>query len=159
MRRLGAVAFGTVLAAAFYLLLIDTVSSPELYAMAGVIVLAAIATAASVQQGFSEATIRPRWLRYAYRPVLQVPRQMLLVGREAFAQLVAPQPARGRLRAIAFAAGDSGPDVGRRALTEILGSLAPNTIVIGVDTDRGLLLVHELHSGPAAGDPDVLRLG
>jgi hypothetical protein len=49
--------------------------------------------------------------------------------------------------------------MGRRALAETVGSVAPNTIVIGIDDERGLLLVHQLrrHGGPE--DLDVTRLG
>jgi hypothetical protein len=50
-------------------------------------------------------------------------------------------------------------DIGRRGLSEILGSLAPNTIVIGVDTERQLLLVHQLHRTGGSENLDVLRLG
>ncbi len=50
-------------------------------------------------------------------------------------------------------------DVGRRALTEWLGSLAPNTIVIGIDTKRDLLLVHQLHREGEPDDVDPLGLG
>jgi hypothetical protein len=44
-------------------------------------------------------------------------------------------------------------------LTEIVGSLAPNTIVIGVDADSGLLLVHQLRRNGDRDDIDVLELG
>ncbi|MCW3018653.1 MAG: hypothetical protein JWN10_961, partial [Solirubrobacterales bacterium] len=52
---------------------------------------------------------------------------------------------------------DSARDAGRRALAESFGSLAPNTIVIGVDPERDLLLVHQLRGG--GGRVDVLELG
>lgn len=147
------------MAAAFYLVLIDTVSSPELYAGAGVVLLAAIAVTASLQQQFVEARVRASWLVRVYRPVLQIPVQMSLVIYELAAQLRHPRRSRGHFRAVPFAAGNSDYDVGRRGLSEILGSLAPNTIVLGVDTERQLLLVHQLHRTGAADDLDVLGLG
>jgi hypothetical protein len=159
MRRLRAVALGTALAAGFYLLLIDTVLLPELYAGAGVVLLAAVGFAASLTQGFVEARVRGSWLLRAYRPVLQIPIQVSLVVYELSAQLRHPRRTRGRLRAIPFAGGDTPYDVGRRGLSEILGSLAPNTIVIGVDDKRQLLLVHQLHRTGGPEDLDVLRLG
>src|SRR6185312_389145 len=71
------------------------------------------------------------------------------------------RPARGRVRAIPFRHGGDSPDgVGRRALAEGLGSFAPNTIVIGVDDERNLLLVHQLVVTGEAGealDPMELR--
>jgi hypothetical protein len=159
MRRGLAVLIGVGLATGFYLVLIDTVSLPELYAMAGIVLLAGLAFMASVEQGFVEAAVRPRWLLAAWRPVVSVPGQVVLVAREALAQLVHRRAARGAFRAIAFTAGEEPDDVGRRALSEILGSLAPNTIVIGVDTERQLLLVHQLHRTGGPEDLDVLRLG
>jgi multisubunit Na+/H+ antiporter MnhE subunit len=149
---------GAAIAAAFYLALIDTTSLPELYAGAGVVVLAALAFAASLRQGFVEATIHPVWLLRAWRPLLGVPRDAWILARDAVAQTVRPQRERGQLRAIPFRAGDTPADVGRRALTEILGSLAPNTIVIGVDPERELLLVHQLERRGDPADLDVLRL-
>jgi hypothetical protein len=159
MRHLRAAALGTAAAAGFYLLLIDTVMAPELYAMAGVVLLAAIGFAASLAQGFAEARVQGSWLLRAYRPVLQIPIQMSLVVYELAAQLRRPRRTRGRFRAIPFAGGHTELDIGRRGLSEILGSLAPNTIVIGVDTERQFLLVHQLHRTGGPGDLDVLRLG
>jgi hypothetical protein len=41
----------------------------------------------------------------------------------------------------------------------VLGSLAPNTVVIGVDPDRDLLLVRQLHRQGGREQLDVLGLG
>lgn len=150
---------GMALTAGFYLLLIDTTSLPELYAMAGVVLLAVVGFAASAEQHFTDARVRVGWLLRAYRPVLQIPIQTALVVYELAAQLVHRRRTRGRFRAIPFAAGEGPYDFGRQGLSEILGSLAPNTIVIGVDTERELLLVHQLHRTGDPADLDVLRLG
>lgn len=159
MRRLSAVILVVAATSGFYLVLIDTVSSPELYAMAGIVALATVAFMASREQGFTEARVRGRWWLRAWRPIASIPTQMTLVIREALAQCVRPRAARGSFRVVSFAAGDRPEDVGRRALTELLGSLAPNTIVIGVDTERELLLVHQLHRTGTPNELDVLRLG
>jgi hypothetical protein len=50
-------------------------------------------------------------------------------------------------------------EVGRRALAESLGSFAPNTIIVGVDVERELILGHQLHRKGGAEAIDVLRLG
>jgi hypothetical protein len=91
--------------------------------------------------------------------VVQVPLHILLLTREVLAQLTARKPARGEFRAVPFRGGDADADRGRRALAEALGSVAPNTIVIGVDLDRDLLLVHELHRTGSPEKLDVLGLG
>lgn len=159
IRRLRMLGLGTALAAGIYLLLIDTTSSPELYAMAGVVVLAGAGFAASAEHGFGQLRVRPGWLLRAYRPLLQVPVQICLVVYELAAQLLDRRRVRGRFRAVPFAAGDTPQGLGRQGLSEILGSLAPNTIVIGVDTERQLLLVHQLHRTGEPAELDMLGLG
>jgi multisubunit Na+/H+ antiporter MnhE subunit len=159
MRRLVAVGIGLGLSAAFYMVLIDTVSLPELYAGAGVVLLATLAFAASREQGFTEAVIRPAWLLRAWRPLVNVPGHIAMVSWEAIRQLFDRRPTRGVFRAVPFAAGEDPEGVGRRALSEILGSLAPNTIVVGVDVERQLLFVHQLRPSGSEEDLDVLRLG
>jgi hypothetical protein len=92
--------------------------------------------------------------------IASIPRQIVWVSWQALAQLVAPREVRGTLRAVPFRAGGEGSsDVGRRALAEGLGSLAPNTIVIGIDGERDLLLVHQLRRSGGREQLDVLELG
>ena len=151
---------GFALGAAFYMALIDTVDLPELYAGVAAVLLAGAAYEAARRQGIAEARVRARWVRRGWRVIASVPRQIALVSWEALAQVVAPRKTRGSLRAVPFrGGGDGSSDVGRRALAEGLGSLAPNTIVIGVDTDRDLLLVHQLHPSGGREQLDVLELG
>ena len=159
MRRLGLTLAGFVLAGAFYLLLIDTASLPELYVLVAVALIATVAFEAAREQGFPEARFSLRWLRRSWRAVVRVPLDTALLCREALAQLRHPQRTRGQFRAVPFKAGASETDRGRYALTEIVGSLAPNTIVIGVDADSDLLLVHQLRRNGDRDDIDVLELG
>ncbi|HEX3689353.1 MAG TPA: hypothetical protein VHV28_06630 [Solirubrobacteraceae bacterium] len=160
MRSLAGCALGAVLAAAFYMLLIDTVDLPELYAAIGGVLLSGVAYEAARRQGVAEARVSPRWVARGWRVIASIPRQIFLVSWEALAQLIDPREARGTLRAVPFrAGGDGSSDVGRRALTEGLGSMAPNTIVIGIDTESDLLLVHQLHRRGGREELDVLELG
>jgi hypothetical protein len=159
MRRFAIAAIGLVLGGAFYLLLIDTRYAPELYGACGVALLAAIVFEVSRESGFTEAAFSIGWLREAWRPLARVPVDMALVAREAVSQLLDRRPRRGVFRTIEFAGGTGPRDAGRRALTEVLGSLAPNTIVIGIDPERGLLLVHQLRRDGPPDRLDVLRLG
>jgi hypothetical protein len=158
MRRIAAAAFGVALGAGFYLLLIDTVSLPELYTMCGVALLAGLAFAASREQGFPQS-IRARWLLRGWRVLAGLPAHIVLVCRDAVVQPFTRTKSRGEFRVVPFRGGEDARDHGRRALTESLGSFAPNTIVIGIDSDRELLLVHQLHRRGGRDDVDVLRLG
>jgi hypothetical protein len=158
--RVWIVALGVLIGGGFYLLLIDTASPPELYALAGVALLCGLAFLVSREQGFAEARITPRLLKNTWRLAIKIPLDIVLVCWEALVQLVRPRPARGAFRAVPFrAVRQTTNDAGRRAITEALGSLAPNTIVVGVDAERRLLLVHQLRRQGAAKDLDVLRLG
>lgn len=159
MRRFALTLAAFAFAGGFYLLLVDTVSLPELYVLVGVALIATVAFEAARQQGFPEARFSLWWLSGAWRAVARVPLDAGLLCREALAQLAHRKGRRGEFRAIPFKAGSSEHDRGRYALTEIVGSLAPNTIVIGVDADNDLLLVHQLRRNGDRHDIDLLRLG
>lgn len=155
-----AVATGFVLGAVFYMVLIDTVDLPELYAAAGVALLAGVAFEISREHGLADAEIATGWLAGVWRVAVRIPPQITVVSWEAVVQLFAPRRSRGVFRAVPFAGVGDGPrDAGRRALTEALGSLTPNTIVIGIDPERNLLLVHQLRPGGGAEELDLMRLG
>jgi hypothetical protein len=159
MRRLTVYGLCLALSAGFYLVLIDTTSLPELYAGAAIVLLAVIAFHLSRAQGFGGMTIELRALPRAWRALAQVPVDAIILCREAIAQLGAPRTARGEFRAIPFHGGDGPADDGRHALAELVGSLAPNTIVLGVDADTDLLLVHQLRRRGGRSELDVLELG
>lgn len=132
------------------MLLVDTREAPQVYA--GLVVAAIGATGSELvrRQRVARVRLRLRWLARAYRPLLSVPRDLVRLGSAvavAFPNLwfgKAPRPAAGRFRTIAFASGEGPEDRGREALAEIAGSFSPNTFVVGLDRERGLLLVHQL---------------
>ncbi len=155
-----ALALGFLFAGAFYLLLIDITDLPELYAGAGAAILAAAGFEAGREQGFAEMSSTPRLLLRAWRAFARIPPDVLRVCLAIFQQLVHRRAERGTLRAVPFDFGspDSPRDAGRRALAEALGSLAPNTIVVGIDPDRNLILAHQLYPSGGANAVDVLEL-
>jgi multisubunit Na+/H+ antiporter MnhE subunit len=160
MKHRASALLGVLIGGAFYLLLIDTVSTPELYAGLAAVLLAAAGFEVSREIGLAEATFAPSWLGRAWRVLVRVPLHIVLVSWTAVAQLLAPRGVRGRFRAVPFRAGGEDPrNVGRRALSEALGSLAPNTIVVGIDPDENLLLVHQLHVHGGREELDSLGLG
>jgi hypothetical protein len=103
--------------------------------------------------------LRPNlWLR-VWRVVARAVPDIGRLTRAAFAQLIRPQPVRGRVLAMPFGHTEDDPDArALRAVAIGLGSIAPNTVVIGVDPDSGLLLVHQLEPTRRASDLDPLRL-
>lgn len=151
---------GGLIGGGFYLLLIDTTSLPELYVLAAVALGCALGFELAREQGFVEARVQPRWLLGSWRLIRRIPADIAIVCWEAVVQLVRPRSARGVFRATAFgAAAGTSDDTGRRALAETVGSFAPNTIIVGVDAERGLLLTHQLRRHGPPQDLDVTRLG
>jgi multisubunit Na+/H+ antiporter MnhE subunit len=144
-----------VLLAALYVLIDDSVLLPEL--VVGALAAAIGATGATLVHRERQVLLKGdvRWLRSLWRPLAG------LVGD--LWPLVRALPRRGGtggMVEIPFDATTDGPrDTARRALTEALGTLAPNTIVVRIDTDRGVVIAHQLVStdDPAAGATPVPR--
>jgi hypothetical protein len=158
-----AVAWGTawLLAGALYLLLIDTTSLPELIVAAAAAAIAATGfELAREQQTAGGLSANLQWLTALHRPLLKVPSDVAALSVLAFRQLVRPRPVNGTFRAVPFRCGpDHDIEIGRRALAESFGSFSPNTIIVGVDVDRELILGHQLRPGGGREAIDVLRLG
>lgn len=147
-------------AAALYLLLIDITDLPELIVGAGAAVIAATGLELAREQGILGESIRWRWLLRFYRPLLRVPGDIAVVSAMALLALVRRRPAFGTFRVVRFeGAGDDAPDTGRHGLAEAAGSLAPNTFVVGVDAERGVILAHQLRPTGGRETIDPLELG
>ena len=160
MRRVLAWSIGWVFAAAFYLLLIDITDLPELIVGAGVAILAATGCELAREQHVFEASIRARWLARLHKPLLKVPMDVAFVCAAAIRQLARPASIRGEFRAVRFrTSSDEHRRLGQHALAESLGSFAPNTIIVGVDTDRKLILGHQLRRNGGREAVDVMELG
>jgi multisubunit Na+/H+ antiporter MnhE subunit len=159
-RRVLAWVLGWVFAATLYLLLIDTTSLPELIVGAVAAVLAATGMELAREQGIVGESIRWRWLLRLHRPLLKLPGDVALVSAAALAQLVRRPKRRGEFRAVRFRCGPEDQLAsGRRALAEALGSFAPNTIIVGIDHERQLILAHQLHRSGGREAIDLLELG
>jgi hypothetical protein len=142
------------------LLLIDITDLPELLVGAGAAVLAATGTELVRERAVTGERFRAGWLVRVHRPILRVPSDVAFVSAAAIAQLFARRPARGRFRAVPFRdSSASGEWAGRSAMAEALGSFAPNTIVVGVDEESGLILAHQLRVSGDRRAIDPLELG
>ena len=149
-----------VLAGSLYLLLIDTTDLPELIVAAGAAMIAATGLELAREQRIAGESFRPGWLRRSYRVIARVPVDIALLSAIALRALVRPQPSFGRFRAVKFTAGGEDPlDSGRRGLALAIGSVAPNTIVVGVDPERQEILAHQLRPTRGREAIDPLELG
>ncbi len=158
MHRYGIAVIVLALTAGFYLLLIDTTDLPELYAMCAIVLLGLIAFTVSKEQ-FGGKKMPLVAIARSGRVLAKVPMHIALLAYEAFAQAIARRPRRGVMRAVRFDAGAGPEGAGRTALAELAGSFAPNTVVLGVDPDTNLLLVHQLHRQGGREELDVLGIG
>ena len=161
LRRGGAWSAGFIFAGALYLLLIDITDLPELIVGAVAATLAATGfELAREQRTVGGLRARLHWLARAWRPLASVPYDIAAICVVAVRQLIRPRAVNGVFRTVPFRCGDDvGLESGRRALAESLGSFAPNTIIIGVDADRELLLGHQLCRRGGANAIDMLGLG
>lgn len=155
-RRGAVIAWGGwwLASAALYLVLVDTLVEPEL--VTGAVIATVAASGATLLRAQRRIVMRPRgrWLVNLWRPVLSYPKDLWTLTRA----LARPGPVRGKLYALGFEPGaDSGRSAARRVLGPSAGSFAPNTFVVGLDAERGLLLVHQLvPSADPAADADPL---
>jgi len=161
LRRVTAWSVGWLFAAGLYLLLIDTTSLPEL--------LVGVAAAGLAATGFELAResgaagplgTRLRWLLAIRYALLKVPADVASVSLVALRQLRDRRTSVGAFRTAPFRRGSAEElATGRRALAQSFGSFAPNTIVIGVDPERELILAHQLRVTGGSEAVDVTRLG
>jgi multisubunit Na+/H+ antiporter MnhE subunit len=123
----------------------DNIGLAELGGGAGAAVLAALLTETALHQANARIAVRIRWLAAAYRLPGQVLGDTVLVFRALGRQLTRGQPPPSGFRELLVrAVGQSSEDVTRRVLLVGAHSLAPNTVVLGIDQDRGVMVVHQL---------------
>jgi multisubunit Na+/H+ antiporter MnhE subunit len=134
-----------VLLAALYLLLADNTVLPEL--ATGAVAAAVGATGAVLCRSQRRELLRPRlrWLRTAWRPVIGVFADLVPLARAFITRGLLRRPTTGTLIEVAVpTAGDEPERAAFAALSQALGSLAPNRVVVAFDRERGVLLVHQL---------------
>jgi Na+/H+ ion antiporter subunit len=137
----------------FYLGLVDTRWPPEL-ALGAILAVAGASVAVSIRSARDlRASPPPGWplllLSFASRLVTET-----VVVAGALLRALAGRRERGRFFTLPFSREGGEAGAGRRAFAESVGSLGPNTIVVGVDANRHLMLVHQL----VRRDPDMSGL-
>jgi multisubunit Na+/H+ antiporter MnhE subunit len=130
---------------ALWLALVDTRQLPELVLGAGAAGVAALSVVLVGAGRSRAASIDPAWLRDVGRAIGWLFADTGVVFTALWHRLRRSRRVRGEFRTSPVdAGGDSPRDVARRALTETLASVGPNTIVIGIDRERDRLVVHQL---------------
>jgi hypothetical protein len=119
--------------------------------LAAVACMAATRTARARYGGVPELAA----LRAAAALPAAIVRDTFVVFGALFARLTG-RDVRDALVAIPFDAGSANASGTRRALVVALKGLSPNSVPVGIDAERGVLLVHELvkpRAKPAGSDP------
>jgi multisubunit Na+/H+ antiporter MnhE subunit len=134
-----------VLLMSFWVVLDDSIDLDELLAGAGAAALGAtLAELVSYQSG-TRFRMRAEWVIPALSLPLQVARDTVTVFAALWRRLVAGQEPDSAFLAVPVRYGpDSAEGTTRRVLLVGGRSLAPNTFVLGLDKDRGVMIVHQL---------------
>ncbi len=136
-----------------WLAFVDTFARQEV--IAGLVAAAVAATAAELvrSQELVRFRLDPRWLRGLPGLPWQVLRDTWLLTVALWRHCTG-HPVRGAFRVVPFPSeADDNRSAARRALVTVLVSVAPNTVVVGVEGDEGELLVHELVPQPGSPVP------
>jgi multisubunit Na+/H+ antiporter MnhE subunit len=139
-----------------WLAFVDTLALAEV--VLGLVAAAVAASAAEVVR--TQALIRfhmePSWLRDLRMLPWQVLRDSWLLGVALWRHLTG-HPVRGVFRVVPFPSErDDARSGARRALATGVLSLAPNTYVVGIEGDEGVMLVHQLVPEPGSPIPPSL---
>ncbi len=104
---------------------------------------------------------RARWALGLWRPLVQFGSDMRLLASVLVGALRGGERAPGALRTVRFEpTGSPGEVSARCALATAVGSFAPNTIVLDVEADKQVMLVHQLVPQPRdRASVDPLGLG
>lgn len=158
LATLGFFAFWWAAGAGVWLVLTDTVATAELVTGAVAATLGALCATVVRTERVTTVRVRPGWLLRAWRPLWQAVPDTGTLLLALWRALVLRRPVDGAFRVLRFAAEPVGSplEAGRHVLAETAGSFAPNTYVVGIDTDNGIILVHQLVPTPgdrSSGDP------
>ena len=136
-----------------WLAFVDTFARQEV--IVGLVAAAIAATAAELvrSQELVRFRLDPRWLRGLPGLPWQVLRDTWLLTVALWRHCTG-HPVRGVFRVVPFPSeADDDRSAARRALVTVLVSVAPNTVVVGVEGDEGEMLVHQLVPEPGSPVP------
>lgn len=132
----------------FWLLLVSRLQAHDLLLGLAACAAGAWAVAVVKAQDLAPLRVRPAWLALFWAEPWYALRGCAALAR-ALGRRLSGRPGRSGFRAAAFEGASRGPEAAaRRALTVMLLTLPPNSIVIDFDLRRSRLLVHQIEPGP-----------
>jgi len=136
-----------------WLAFVDTLDPAEV--ALGLVAAAVAATTAELvrSQELVRFRLDPRWLRDVRQLPWQVLRDCWLLAVGLWRHCTG-RPLRGTFRVVPFPGeADDGRSAARRAVVTALVSVAPNTVVVGIEGGEGEMLIHQLVSEPGSPVP------
>jgi multisubunit Na+/H+ antiporter MnhE subunit len=130
-----------VLLGGVWMLLVDTVSTAEVVCAVAAALIGVAVTRLVFDNGIASMRLAGSLLVALARQLGRVPADMWLLA-VALSRALVGRRRPGRFHELALELPVNAQGNGRRAAIELVGSLAPNTIVLGVDERR--VIVHQL---------------
>jgi multisubunit Na+/H+ antiporter MnhE subunit len=129
----------------FWVIVDDSIEADELLVGAGAAALAALLAELAGYQAATRLRMRIEWLGPALRLPVEVARDTGTVFIALYRQVVLrmPPPSGFRETSVRYG-GETLEAKTRRALLVSAKSLAPNTFALGLDAERGVMVVHQL---------------
>lgn len=151
LRRLSAVCLQFALYVGFWFVFVGDFALSEIYAGLIVAGLSTIASDIVLADKIALFYANPGWLSLAGR----LPREILVDSARVcgvlYRRLSTGALPRSGIFTLSFDGdGDDAASATRRALAITYGSVSPNSIVVGIDRDRGLLFYHQLEPAPVS---------
>ena len=144
-RRVGAWLVWWVLLMSFWVILDNSIASDELMAGAAAAALGAFLAEVASYQAATRFRMRIEWLVPAVRLPGQVARDTVIVVAALWRRLARGEEPASGFRELPVRSGDNTAEgKTRRALYVGGQSVAPNTVAVGIDQDRDVMIVHQL---------------
>ncbi len=144
-RRVGAWLTWWVLLMSFWVILDNSVATDELLAGAGAAAIGALLAELVTYQAATRLRMRIEWAALAFRLPREVARDTAIVFAALYRQLAQGEdPPSGFRERPARYGDDTAAGQTRRALLIGGTSVAPNTVVLGIDRDRDVMIIHQL---------------
>jgi hypothetical protein len=139
--------------AGWWLILVGTNAGLEEIAAACAATFGTVLALGLRRQGLTRYRFEPAWIVKSLKFPWNVVRELAIVFWALGLHLARIRPVRSVYRAFPFPTGGADPTSrGRRALAATFDAVSPNTFPVDIDTERGVVLRHELDPHHSSND-------
>jgi multisubunit Na+/H+ antiporter MnhE subunit len=153
MRRVVSLVVWWALLVCLWALYVGTSARIEILWGLGAAVVGAVAAEVVRSQGLFRFRVDPRWILRAWKTLPQIVFDFGLIVWELVRALAHGRRVSGAYVAVPFPAGNPalGVDRWRRAFSATVGTMTPNGIVVDIDPDTDLALMHSIRPDVSTG--------